>query len=683
MQKQKIYVVQFGTGASINLLPLAAGQLYSRLRVDEFLADRFDLPEIVFRRPRDPSAFASELESVFAVGFSCFLWNVSASLRAAKAVRERFPQALIVLGGPSIPKDPAYSVEFIREHPFIDVVCCGEGEEVFVSLCRYHHERRDFADIPGLIIHDRASGEICRTGTEQVPAMESLPSPYLDGTFDSIYTQYGDEFSGIIWETNRGCPYRCAYCTWGNLPSNRIREKPIDQVRAEVEWIGRHGIRYIAMSDANFGIRKRDVEVAHLLADCKARYGVPDFISVSWVKNSHENVLKIADILNRCGIGFRVTLSLQSLNPAVLKAVKRSNIKKSDYEEIRKVYHRERLFSYTELILGLPEETSESFLAGIEESLSDSIYDQLYIYPCLLFPNTALASKEYRKRYRIESAPVQNRYTKNKEHDPIDERVEIVIGTATMPRADWRETFALAYYTLALHDSRLAFFILQYLKREHGVRLTDLMVHVYRQTTSGNLPLLGGSFERLFETAAKVQDEGASHLIEPQAFGGVPFDPPEGIFLDQMMDKRTFYREFREVVQSYLTLKNIHVDSAVLGDLFRFQDVAMAHPHGPESETVRLEHNWVDYFGFAFHLPSADLAREARVYRVVDSHPCDGDPAKYLAGHFDVRGVPAFNQFVDENDDKVFPIMRTSTADASGEACVETGTLVSQVDKES
>lgn len=677
MAKPKIYVVQFGTGASINLLPLAAGQLYSRLRIDAFLTERFDLPEIVFRRPGDPSAFAADLEDVFAIGFSCFLWNVTASLKAARSVRERFPEALIVLGGPSIPKDPVYSVEFIREHPYIDVICCGEGEEVFASLCRHRHEGRDFADIPGLILHDRAGGQIVATGVEQVPAMECLPSPYLDGTFDSVYAQYKDEFSGIIWETNRGCPYRCAYCTWGNLPSNRIREKPIEQVRAEVEWIGRHGIRYIAMSDANFGIRERDVDVAHLLADCKARYGVPDFISVSWVKNSHENVLKIADVLNQCGIGFRVTLSLQSLNEKVLKAVKRSNIKKSAYEEIRKVYHRKRLFSYTELIFGLPEETSGSFLAGIEASLSESIYDQLYIYPCLLFPNTALASQECRKRYGIESALVQNRYTKNKEHDPVDERVEIVVGTRTMTRPDWRRAFALAYYTLALHDSRLAFFILQYLKRQHGVPITDLVVYAHSQTSSGRFPLLKASFETLFETATKVQTEGRSHLIEPKAFGGVPFDPPEGVFLDQMMDKHTFYREFREVLQSYLTLKNTHVDRDVLDDLFRFQNVVMAHPEGPESKKIRLEHNWVEYFGFAFHLPSAELVRGSRVYRIADPHPCYGDPAKYLTGHFDVRGVPAFNQLRDSDGQLVFPIIRTSTVETQDQECVEAGTLVS------
>ena len=61
--------------------------------------------------------------------------------------------------------------------------------------------------------------------------MDRLPSPYLDGTFDGFYQEYHNEFSGIIWETNRGCPYECAFCTWGNLPSRKIREKPIEQVK--------------------------------------------------------------------------------------------------------------------------------------------------------------------------------------------------------------------------------------------------------------------------------------------------------------------------------------------------------------------------------------------------------------------------------------------------------------------
>ena len=39
--KKKIYLAQFGTGSSVNLLPLAAGQLVSRLKKEkDFLEEK-------------------------------------------------------------------------------------------------------------------------------------------------------------------------------------------------------------------------------------------------------------------------------------------------------------------------------------------------------------------------------------------------------------------------------------------------------------------------------------------------------------------------------------------------------------------------------------------------------------------------------------------------------------------
>lgn len=657
MKKQNIYLVQFGTGASINLLPLAAGQLYSRVKIDKTICENFNLPEIIFRRPRDLKIFALQLQYAFAVGFSCFLWNMNISLQAAKYVKERFPEALIVFGGPSIPKDPENSETFLNKHPFIDVICMGEGEDVFVMLCHSQIKGINLSSVPGIIYRDKASQKIYRSGPERLPSLDSLPSPYLDGTFDEIYNKYRNEFSGIIWETNRGCPYRCAYCTWGNLSFHKIREKPMDIVIKEVEWIGRNKIRYIAMSDSNFGIRKRDLELAEMLAECKRKYGVPDFISVSWVKNSSNKVLKIANILKKCGIGFRVTLSLQSLNPEVLKAVNRSNIKRDVFEKIKEGYRRERLFSYTELILGLPLETRETFLGGLEESLSHSVYDQLYVYPCLLFPNTALASLEFRKQYKIEGMFTPNRYTKNKELQDNEELVEMVIGTGAMPRDAWRDCFVIAYYVLALHDDRLAFFILHYLKRKYSVRITDLIMFTRHMSQKEDLQILRKSFSVLGDAVTGIQQYGKSHLIEPKRFDGIPFDPPEGIFLELLMNKQRFYSEFFQVVDAYLKSTAIPFDDATLRDLFSFQRAVIAHPDGPDEMVLRLRYNWIDYFGFAFYLPAKELRSTDRIYTVVDRKPSRGNQLEYLKNHFDIRGIPAFNEIYDENGDFVFPLL--------------------------
>lgn len=659
--KKNIYMVQFGTGANINLLPLACGQLVARLKQEKELLRKCNLCGIVFRRPRSPQELVSEMENVFIIGFSCFLWNMNISLQTAEEVRKRFPQALIVIGGPSVPKDSELTGDFFRDYPAIDVVAIGEGEEVFAAVCNRYWQNEGFADIPGIIYRDRETGTIHRTRPEEIISMDGLPSPYLDGTFDDFYRKYDSEFSGIIWETNRGCPYECTFCTWGNLPSRKIREKPMAQVKGEIEWIGRNKIKYIAMSDSNFGIRTRDVELAEMLAECKKKYGVPDFVSVSWAKHSPRKVLQISEIFKKSKIGFRITSSLQSLNDDVLKAVNRNNIKLSSYQQIKEAFRNQGLYSYTELILGLPLESYNSYLSGIEDSLSENIFDQLFIYPLFLFPNTQIASSESRRKYGLEGKIIEGRYTKSKESDNmVKEFVEIVIATLAMPRDKWVDAFVVGFYILALHDDRLAFFILRYLKKNFKIKITDLISFSREICSRGNLPILQKSFMRLENCARDVQEEGKSHLIEPEGYGDIPYDPPEGIFLELLIEREKFYSEFLYAVEMYLKKQNIIFDKAILEDLFLFQKAVIAHPDGPVAQTLHLKYDWVDYFGFAFQLEEKQLSPLQRDLKVVDRNPSNGNPERFLKHHFEVRGIPAFNEILDESGKVVFPAVALS-----------------------
>lgn len=657
MSTKNIYIVQFGTGTTINLLPLAAGLLVARLKQEEELLKKYNLCEIIFSRPETPEELVSKMEDVFIAGFSCFLWNMNISLQTAKEVKKKFPNALIVTGGPSIPKSRELTESFFNQYPEVDVICIGEGEDVFALICQYYSQGKDFSGIHGIIYRDRETGVIYRTAPEEILSMDNLPSPYLDGTFDEFYQKYSSEFSGIIWETNRGCPYGCTFCTWGNLPSKKIREKPMEQVKREIEWIGKNKVKYIAMSDSNFGIRERDIELTEMLAACKRKYGVPNFISVSWAKNSPDKILKISAILKESGIGFRVTSSLQSLKEDVIKAVNRTNIKKSSFDAIKESYRKQRLYSYTELILGLPMETYDSYVLGIENSLSESIFDQLYIYPLFLFPNTKMASFESRKKYGLESKIIENRYTKSKKIVNVKEFVEIVVGTSTMPKNNWIDSFVIGYYTLALHDDRLAFFVLHYLKKAYSIKITDLIIYARKIAFEKNLPILRKSFLKLENTARGVQELGNSHLIEPEYFSGIPYDPPEGIFLELLINKQQFYAEFIQVVESYLNENAITFDKTVLNDLFTFQNAVLAHPEGYADEALHLNYNWVDFFAFAFNLKGDELRQEKHIYKVVDPKPSHGDPLQYLKNSFDVRGVPAFNELQDQSGRTLFPLI--------------------------
>ncbi|GAJ17566.1 unnamed protein product, partial [marine sediment metagenome] len=59
------------------------------------------------------------------------MWNINLSLAVAEKVKQKFPNCLIVFGGPSSPVDP---IEFFARYPFIDVTVRGEGEQTFAEL---------------------------------------------------------------------------------------------------------------------------------------------------------------------------------------------------------------------------------------------------------------------------------------------------------------------------------------------------------------------------------------------------------------------------------------------------------------------------------------------------------------------------------------------------------------------
>ncbi|MEI6212828.1 MAG: radical SAM protein [Desulfuromonadales bacterium] len=651
--KKNIYIAQFGTGSNINLLPLAAGQLYSSVRCKQELYNNFNLCEIIFKR-ENPEELALRLEHVAVIGFSCFLWNLNITRQAASAIRARFPQALIVAGGPAIPKTGTSPLDFLTSNPAFDMICTGEGEEVFVQICTALLRHESFDHIPGIIYKERATGCVRVTAPEVNPCLEHLMSPFLDGTFDVFYDLHYSEFSGICWETNRGCPYECTYCTWGNLPSHQMRLKPMEQVRGEIEWIGRHKIRYIAMADSNFGIMPRDIEISRMLADCRKRHGFPLFIGVSWAKHASSRVIEIGRILKAAGIGFRVTLSLQSLNGDVVKAVKRSNYDNDEFRQIKNEYRHNGFYSYTELILGLPLETYRSYLQGIELSLSPSVFEQLYVYPLFLFPNTGMATKESRDQYEFQTKVIPNRYTKSREIVTVQEYVEIVVSTSTMPKQQWINAFVTGYYALTLHDDRLAFFILRFLNKMFGIVITELIEYARSVSNSTEYPTVMRSFRRLAQCALSVQEKGESHLIEPVPYGGIPFDPPDGIFLELLLERTPFYAEFFSIMCGYLEEREISFNRLVLADLFLFQKAVIAHPDGPFCEEIELKYNWVDYFKYTFGASEIPLQLLGRKFRIIDVRPSHGNHVDFLKNHFEVRGVPPFFE-LHENGTRVFP----------------------------
>src|SRR5262249_51696631 len=157
---------------------------------------QFLLP--LYKRLAVRDAIAS-LREADVVGFSVYVWNIQLSLEVARRLKAERPDVLLIFGGPQVP-DQAEA--FLRENPWIDVACHGEGERVFLDLL----ERLPSSNWNGIgsISYVRDGRFFPHPRLPRTPDLSTIPSPYLEGVFGPLIETFPDERWLALWETNRG-----------------------------------------------------------------------------------------------------------------------------------------------------------------------------------------------------------------------------------------------------------------------------------------------------------------------------------------------------------------------------------------------------------------------------------------------------------------------------------------------
>jgi len=332
---------------------------------------------------KDPLALIQSVrdERADVVGLSHYYWKDQ--LNAAVIRRIRGHADTIVLGGPSIDTDVEEQTKLRRQYPGVDVLVTNEGEEAFAS-----------------VLASKLGGSEVKVPLGLSTDLSQVPSPYLDGTLDPFL---GGQYQPMI-QTSRLCPYTCAFCVSGKS-RGKLRAFPLEQVHEELAYIGRRyhslpeAILYI--TDENFGILERDVDVARMVADVRVRTGYPRHVFWYNDKRFGRNSQEIHEIIGEtCHHG--VTLSLQSENPDTLKAIKRRNLTDEQVTSAIGWAKGLGLKTSTELIFGLPMETRDSFLALLDKCARFG-FDSINCYNLILFPGIEMNRVPYREEHRLTS----------------------------------------------------------------------------------------------------------------------------------------------------------------------------------------------------------------------------------------------------------------------------------------
>ena len=522
----KVYLFQpqhaiFIKGVENYWLPYAIGCLWSYACKH---TEGFELGEIIFKR-EDPSKVLDRIDDPAVCVFSTYIWNEQYNLYLARLIKNKFPDCVIEFGGPQ-------STKSLIEKDFIDCVILGEGEEPFVDMLDRIKNKKELKNV-----YER----------EQLKEL-SYVSPYTSGIFDDIVRDNPEYHWSALVESTRGCPHHCTFCDWGTW-MDKIKKFDLTQVEADINWMSTHKVGFLMMADANFGIfKERDLLIARMLRKAADHpLAIIDDLTVQYTKNSTDVVFDISKALgpyDRRG----VSMSVQSMNTPTLKAVRRQN---NTLEKAKQFVQKARdkgVNVYTEMILGLPEETVESWKDGLCDLLASG-QDSIDIWFCQVFGNTELNLN--RDKYGIKVVNATDYVSFTNKEDSIKEVVEIVNQTDTMTTEELVEAYLYAWMVIMFHINGFSHVLSEYSDLTYR-EYYDNMFECLKNDTG----LFGNHFKEITErittyltTGKLISNKDRGHTLELGM--GTDFD----LFWNNKPEVFNFIKTILPVSQSLFELQ--------------------------------------------------------------------------------------------------------------------------------
>ena len=578
--KKNIYFVQIALSySSPCFLPYSIGCIAAYVKNDLEITEHYEIKDVIGMREKI-SDILSRFENPYLVAFTNFVWNLEYNKTLAIELKKLYPEVKIVFGGHSVPNNAS----FLDKYDFIDYLMHNEGEETTAKLLKALAYDKKLSEVPNLSYRCE-DGNI--TTEEYHPTdLSSYPSPYTEGIFDNIMKENPEvEFHATL-ETNRGCPYTCSYCEW--CFTHKIRKFPIEKIKAEIEWIASKKIRYCYCADANFGILERDIEIAEYVVEQKNKYGYPEVFKPCYAKDSDDTVFKAGYILNNNHIDKGVTLAYQTLDETTLKNIGRKNLTLEHFSGLYSRYSEAGIPTYTELIIGLPGETYESFCKGICDLLESGQSNSMTVYECQVYDNAKMGDLEYRKKHGIKTSRIPSfgiHY--NPDFNDVQEYMDVITETATMPKEKWVKAFMFSVVLQTFHHLGFTRFFAVYLNKEKGISYYDFYSALYDYIYEENTGYLHTFFVELYNR--KMDTKTADWTYQRDEFGKVGWYFEEGAFLEMVYRSEEFWKNIRPF------LKKFDIESELFEDLFNYQKSLIRNLDTTEVCIVS-KHNFYPYF---------------------------------------------------------------------------------------
>jgi len=289
------------------------------------------------------------------VGVSMMSVDYNPARECLRIVREVFPNAVTVVGGPH----PTIMLDEVRDDPYIDHIFLGEAEITFPEFLarqqRGEPSERIIASVhPDLdaipfVDHDFFLQEWRKWGygldSPEAPFVPELPPPFVT----------------II--AGRGCMYNCSYCQPAErlIFGRQVRRRSVPNVLAELGQLRqRYGFNSFMFHD---DCLTEDRE--WVVAFCQA-YRAAGFRQPFFCQSRADIIVKNEDMVKLMAeAGLRgYLIGFESGSDRVLKFI-RKGTKRAQNLEAARICKKYGISIWANYMLGLPTETKEEVLETI------------------------------------------------------------------------------------------------------------------------------------------------------------------------------------------------------------------------------------------------------------------------------------------------------------------------------
>lgn len=283
--------------------------------------------------------------------FSCYIWNWNMIQDILTELPKVLPNIKIWLGGPEV----SFHGEKLLEHfPAVAGIMLGEGENTFTELLKFYQFEQEkgkrLEEIGGLLLR---SG---MTGAQKPVCMEELPFFYEKEGLERFENRI------LYYESQRGCPFRCAYCL--SSIDKTVRFRSLDTIKRHMQFFLDRKVPQVKFIDRTFNCNaKHAYEVWKYLKEHDN--GITNFhFEIAADLLTKEELEVMSDM--RPGL-IQLEIGVQSTNEKTLKAIHRDTDLRHLREMVTKVREFKNIHQHLDLIAGLPYEDYESFMKSFNE----------------------------------------------------------------------------------------------------------------------------------------------------------------------------------------------------------------------------------------------------------------------------------------------------------------------------